>query len=112
MDCIFCKIVAGEIPSRKVYEDDNMLAFEDINPQAPIHILVIPKAHIPSADSVNSDNSALIAKIFEKIPSIAAKAGATNGYRVITNCGEDACQTVKHIHFHIIGGKRLPENMG
>lgn len=112
MDCIFCKIIAGEIPSKKVYEDDFMLAFEDINPQAPIHILVIPKAHIPSADGVNEENSAVIAKIFEKIPKIAANAGAVTGYRVITNCGEDACQTVKHLHFHIMGGKKLPENMG
>ncbi len=112
MDCIFCKIIAGEIPSKKVYEDDNMLAFEDINPQAPIHILVIPKAHIASVDEITSENSAVVARIFEEIPKIAAKAGAANGYRVITNCGDDACQTVKHLHFHIIGGKHLPENMG
>lgn len=112
MDCIFCKIIAGEIPSNKVYEDDAMLAFADINPQAPVHILVIPKAHIASVDEVNADNSAVVAKIFEMIPKIANDAGLTNGYRVITNCGDDACQTVKHLHFHIIGGKKLPENMG
>ena len=112
MDCIFCKIIAGEIPSKKAYEDEYMLAFHDINPQAPVHILVIPKAHIPSVDGVNAENSAVVAKIFETIPKIAAEAGLTNGYRVITNCGDDACRTVKHLHFHIIGGKKLPENMG
>lgn len=112
MDCIFCKIIAGEIPSNKAYEDEYMLAFHDIAPQAPVHILVIPKEHIPSVDGVNAENSAVVAKIFETIPKIAAKAGLTNGYRVITNCGDDACQTVKHLHFHIMGGKKLPENMG
>ncbi len=112
MDCIFCKIIEGTIPSNKAYEDEYMLAFHDINPQAPVHILVIPKEHIPSADGVNAENSAVIAKIFEAIPKIAAAAGLKNGYRVITNCGDDACQTVKHLHFHIMGGKKLPENMG
>ena len=112
MDCIFCKIIAGEIPSKKAYEDEYMLAFHDINPQAPVHILVIPKEHIPSVDGINAENSAVVAKIFETVPKIAAEAGLTNGYRVITNCGDDACQTVKHLHFHIMGGKKLPENMG
>lgn len=112
MDCIFCKIIAGEIPSSKVYEDDKILAFKDINPMAPVHILVIPKIHIASCDEVNAENSAVIAHIFENIPAIAKQAGAENGYRVITNCGEDAKQSVKHLHFHILGGKSLPENMG
>ena len=112
MDCIFCKIIAGDIPSKKAYEDEYMLAFHDIAPQAPVHILVIPKTHIPSVDGINTENSAVVAKIFETIPKIAAEAGLTNGYRVITNCGDDACQTVKHLHFHIMGGKKLPENMG
>ena len=112
MDCIFCKIIAGEIPSNKAYEDEYMLAFHDIAPQAPVHILVIPKEHIPSVDGVNAANSAVVARIFEAIPKIASEAGLTNGYRVITNCGDDACQTVKHLHFHIMGGKKLPENMG
>ncbi len=112
MNCIFCKIIAGEIPSKKAYEDEHMLAFHDIAPQAPVHILVIPKEHIPSVDGVNGNNSAVIARIFETIPKIAADAGLANGYRVITNCGDDACQTVKHLHFHIMGGKKLPENMG
>ncbi len=112
MDCIFCKIAAGEIPSKKAYEDDQILAFHDINPQTPVHILVIPKNHIPSVDGVTPENSAVVAHIFETIPKIAAEAGLTNGYRVITNCGDDACQSVKHLHFHIMGGRKLPENMG
>ncbi len=112
MDCIFCKIIAGEIPSSKVYEDDKILAFKDINPMAPVHILVIPKIHIASCDEVAAENSAVIAHIFENIPAIAKEAGITNGYRVITNCGDDAKQSVKHLHFHILGGKSLPENMG
>ena len=101
----------GRIPSSKVYEDDDILAFNDVNPQAPVHVLVIPKEHIPSVDGINSENSAVVAKIFEKIPEIAKAAGAENGYRVITNCGDDACQTVKHLHFHVIGGRKLPEEM-
>ena len=109
--CIFCKIISGEIPSKKVYEDDEVLAFHDVNPQAPVHILIIPKMHIPSADGVNGENSAYVARIFEAIPKIAAAEGLTNGYRVITNCGEDGCQTIKHLHFHILGGKKLPESL-
>ena len=112
MDCLFCKIIDGTIPSSKVYEDDKMLAFKDINPQAPVHVLVIPKAHIASADEVNGSNSSAVAAIFEKIPHIAKLAGAENGYRIISNCGPDACQTVPHLHFHILGGKKLPESMG
>lgn len=112
MDCLFCKIIAGDIPSKKAYEDELCLAFHDIAPQAPVHVLVIPKAHIASADGVNADNSAHVAHIFECIPRIASSLGLENGYRVITNCGEDGCQSVKHLHFHILGGKKLPENMG
>ena len=112
MDCIFCKIIKGEIPSSKVYEDDKMLAFNDINPMAPVHVLVIPKIHIESLDMVNAENSDYVKAIFEKIPEIAKKAGVKNGYRLISNCGADACQSVKHLHFHILGGKQLPENMG
>ncbi len=111
MNCIFCKIADGSIPSQKVYEDDNMLAFHDINPQAPVHVLVIPKTHISSVDDINANNSDIIAKIFEKIPYIAKEAGIANGYRVISNCGSDACQSVLHLHFHIVGGKQLSENM-
>lgn len=112
MDCLFCKIIDGAIPSNKVYEDKWCLAFHDINPQAPVHVLVIPKTHIASADDVDENNSQYIARVFEAIPKVAKLAGLTNGYRVISNCGDDACQTVKHIHFHVMGGKKLPENMG
>ena len=111
MDCIFCAIIKGDIPSNKVYEDDNCYAFLDINPQAPVHCLVVPKEHIPSADAVNSENSVAVAKIFEVIPKIAAKLGLENGYRIVSNIGEDGCQSVKHLHFHILGGKKLTENM-
>ena len=111
MDCLFCKIIEGTIPSRKAYEDDMCLAFYDIAPQAAVHILVIPKRHIASADGINSENSKYVAHIFEMIPAIAKEAGITNGYRVITNCGEHACQSVKHLHFHILGGEQLSEQM-
>ena len=111
MDCIFCKIANGEIPSNKVYEDDDMLAFYDINPMAKVHVLVIPKAHIQNVDAVNENNAAVVAKIFTKIGDIAKAAGITNGYRVISNCGADAKQSVMHLHFHILGGQELPEKM-
>lgn len=106
-DCLFCKIVEGEIPSKKLYEDDKILAFYDIAPIAPVHFLVIPKEHIPSVDAVNGSNSALVAYIFEKIPTLAKEAGIENGYRVISNCGADAGQTVSHLHFHVLGGKEM-----
>ena len=109
--CIFCEIIAGNIPSAKVYEDEQVYAFRDINPQAPVHVLVVPKQHIPSADAINADNAAVVASIFAAIPKIAASEGLTNGYRVITNCGEDGCQSVQHLHFHILGGKKLSEEM-
>lgn len=111
MDCIFCKIIAGDIPSAKVYEDEYCYAFRDINPQAPTHILVIPKLHIPSADGVSDENSRYVSAIFEAIPKIAAAEGLIRGYRIISNCGDDACQSVKHLHFHILGGRQLCENM-
>ena len=110
-DCIFCKIIAGDIPSSKVFEDEMVYAFRDIEPMAPVHILVVPKAHIASADGVSAENSAYVARIFEAIPQIAAAQGLAGGYRVITNCGEDGCQTVKHLHFHILGGKKLPDTL-
>ena len=112
MDCLFCKIIAGEIPSAKVYEDDKVYAFKDINPQAPVHVLIVPKAHIPSADGVDAENSPYVAKIFEAIPQIAKAEGLANGYRLITNIGNDGCQSVKHLHVHILGGKQLSEQMG
>ena len=110
-NCLFCKIIAGDIPSTKVYEDDLVLAFRDIAPQAPTHVLVIPKAHIPSVDAVTEENSAVVAHIFTVIPKIAAAEGLTQGYRVVSNCGEDAGQTVHHLHFHILGGKKLALEM-
>ena len=108
MDCIFCKIVAGDIPSTKVYEDDTVLAFRDINPEAPVHILIIPKEHISSANEINDTNSAIIAHIFETIPEIAAEEKLDGGYRILTNIGKDGGQSVHHLHFHILGGKQLP----
>ena len=113
MDCIFCKIAAGEIPSTKVYEDDKVLAFKDINPLAPVHILVIPKTHIESAAEITADNSAVVAHIFEVIAKIAKEQGIDkDGFRVVSNCGENGCQSVKHLHFHILGGKHLDVAMG
>ena len=111
MDCLFCKIIEGTIPSAKVYENEWVYAFRDIAPQAPVHVLIVPKVHIASADGINAENSAYVAKIFEAIPEIAKAEGLTNGYRVLTNCGEAGCQSVKHIHFHLLGGKKLPEQM-
>ena len=111
MDCLFCSIIKGDSPSTKVYEDDAVYAFREINPQAPTHILVVPKTHIPSADAVNEENSVAVAKIFEAIPKIAKLEGLEKGYRVITNIGEHGCQSVKHLHFHVLGGKQLSEQM-
>lgn len=111
MDCLFCKIIDGEIPSTKVYEDEYVLAFNDINPMAPVHVVVVPKTHICCANKINSENSAYIARIFEAIPKIAEICGLENGYRIINNCGPDADQTVLHIHFHILGGKKLSSKL-
>jgi histidine triad (HIT) family protein len=110
-DCLFCKIIAGSIPSTKVYEDETVLAFRDIAPQAPTHVLVIPKAHISGVSAITAENSAVVAHIFEVIPQIAQAEGLHNGYRVVSNCGDDAGQTVHHLHFHILGGKKLSEQM-
>ena len=107
MDCIFCKIIAGDIPSSKVYENEYVYAFKDINPQAPVHILIVPKIHICCADKVDEGNSIYVAKIFEAIPQIAKDAGLTNGYRIVNNCGADGGQTVHHIHFHFMGGRQF-----
>ena len=111
MDCLFCKIVAGQIPSTKVYEDETVLAFRDIAPQAPTHILVIPKAHIDSVACITAENSAVVSHIFEVIAQVAAQEGLTGGYRVVSNCGAHAGQTVHHLHFHILGGKQLALEM-
>ena len=111
MNCLFCKIIAGDIPSTKVYEDETVFAFRDIAPQAPTHILVVPKAHMDSCNAVTAENSAVVAHIFEVIPQIARAEGLENGYRVVSNCGADAGQTVAHLHFHILGGKQLALEM-
>ena len=110
-NCLFCKIIAGDIPSTKVYEDDSVLAFRDIAPQAPTHILVIPKSHIGSVAEINGENSAVVAHIFEVIAKVAKAEGLENGYRVVSNCGDHAGQTVHHLHFHILGGKQLALEM-
>jgi len=107
MDCIFCAIINGDIPSKKVYEDEYCYAFHDIDPQAPVHCLVIPKKHIASVNDVNEENAEYLRAIFLAIPKVAAELGLTQGYRVITNCGENGAQTVHHLHFHILGGKQL-----
>ncbi len=107
MDCLFCKIANGEIPSNKVYEDEKVYAFYDIDPQAPVHFLVIPKEHIASADSINSTNSSIISHIFEVIAEIAKELNLENGYRIVTNVGEDGGQSVKHLHFHVLAKRSL-----
>lgn len=107
MDCIFCKIANGEIPATKVYEDDTVIAFNDLEPQAPAHILVIPKKHITSAADITEENSGVIAHIFEVIAKIAKEQNMDNGFRVVNNCGESAGQTVKHIHFHLMSGRNF-----
>ena len=106
-DCLFCKIINGEIPSKKLYEDEKILAFYDISPIAPVHFLVLPKQHIASVDAIDADNSAIVAYIFQKLGELAKLAGIENGYRVISNCGADAGQTVQHLHFHVLGGKEM-----
>ena len=108
---MFCKIIAGDIPSTKVYEDEKILAFRDIAPQAPCHVLVIPKSHIADVNGITAENSAIVAHIFQVIPQIAKAEGLENGYRVVSNCGADAGQTVQHLHFHILGGKQLALEM-
>jgi histidine triad (HIT) family protein len=105
MDCIFCKIANGEIPATKVYEDDTVVAFNDLEPQAPTHILVIPKKHIASAADINEENSDVISHIFEVIAKIAKAQNMSEGFRVVNNCGDSAGQTVKHIHFHLMSGR-------
>ena len=111
-DCLFCKIIAGDIPSAKVYEDENVFAFRDINPQAPVHILVVPKQHIACAADITAENSAVVvARASEAIAKIAKAEGLDSGYRVINNCGEDGGQTVMHLHFHLIGGEKLSEKI-
>ena len=106
-NCLFCKIVNGNIPSTKVYEDELVLAFRDIAPQAPTHILVIPKQHIGSVAEVTGENSAVVAHIFEIIAKVAAAEGLEKGYRVVSNCGPQAGQSVPHLHFHVLSGRDM-----
>ena len=110
-NCLFCNIIAGKIPSTRVYEDETVLAFRDIAPQAPTHVLVVPKTHIEDCNGISAENSAVVAHIFEVIPAIAKAEGLENGYRVVSNCGADAGQTVQHLHFHILGGKPMTLEM-
>lgn len=110
-DCLFCRIVSGEIPSTKVYEDETVYAFRDIAPMAPVHILIVPKAHIASAADITTENADLVAHIFAVIPQIAAAEGLENGFRVVTNSGADACQSVQHLHFHLLGGAKMADRM-
>ena len=111
-DCIFCKIINREIPSKIVYEDEKVIAFNDVNPAAPIHILVIPKKHIETLLDVKEEDSELISYIYKIINKIAKENGfAENGFRVIANCGEDSGQEVRHIHFHVLGGKKLGDKI-
>lgn len=107
MDCIFCKIANKEIPSKKVYEDDQIVAFNDLDPQAPVHVLIIPKKHIQSADQITDDDKEVIGKIFVVASKIAKELGLENGYRIVNNCGEDSGQTVQHLHFHLMGGRKM-----
>ena len=111
-NCLFCKIAAGVIPSTKVYEDETVLAFRDIAPQAPTHILVIPKAHISGMSEVTAENAALAGHCLAVAAQVAKAEGLSNGYRIVSNCGEDAGQTVHHLHFHVLGGKQLTGQMG
>ena len=105
MDCLFCKIIQGEIPSKKVYEDDLVYGFYDIDPQAPVHVLLIPKEHIASAACITEENSAVVAHIFEVAAKLAKELGLEDGFRIVSNCGDNAGQTVKHLHFHLMGGR-------
>ena len=107
MDCLFCSIVKGEIPSQKVYEDELVYAFNDIDPQAPVHVLIVPKEHIKWAFDITPENSAVVAHIFEVIPKIATPLGIEDGFRVVNNCGDPAGQSVKHLHFHLMAGRNF-----
>ncbi len=110
-DCLFCKIISGEIPSAKVYEDDLVYAFRDINPQTPVHVLVIPKKHFASIDEIDRAEDHEIAACMRAVRLIARQENLEKGYRVISNCGPDACQSVPHLHFHILGGRKMSDQM-
>lgn len=106
-DCLFCKIVSGDIPSKKVYEDELCYAFYDIDPKAPVHFLVIPKEHIPSCGAVTPENSPTVARIFEVIARLSKEMGFEDGFRVVSNVGEQAGQSVRHLHFHVLAGRDM-----
>jgi histidine triad (HIT) family protein len=108
MDCLFCSIIKGEIPPAKVFENEYVYAFRDINPNAKVHVLIVPKTHIDSVDRVDESNVSAVAEVLKAIPEIAKICGLSNGYRVITNVGVDGGQSVKHLHFHLLGGEKLP----
>lgn len=110
-NCLFCKIVNGEIPSDKVYEDDRVFAFRDINPQAPFHVLVVPKKHVASVAEIDKLEDSEVAACLRAVAKIAADASLSGGFRVISNCGPDACQSVPHLHFHILGGRQMADKM-
>jgi len=110
MDCIFCRIIAGELPSNKVYEDEKILAFRDIAPISPVHVIVVPKIHMDSLNDIGGDSAGYACHALKKLPEIAAIEGTTDGYRVVSNIGENGGQSVRHLHFHIIGGKKLGVN--
>jgi histidine triad (HIT) family protein len=107
VDCVFCKIANGEIPSKKAYEDDKVLAFYDLDPQAPVHILIIPKEHIQSVEDITPQNSAIVAHIFEVAANLAKENHLTDGFRVVSNIGKDGGQSVPHLHFHLLGGRSM-----
>lgn len=106
-DCIFCKIAEGEIPSNKVYEDESVVAFHDLDPQAPVHVLIIPKEHIASAADITGENSGVVAHIFEVAAKLSRELGLENGFRIVNNCGKDGMQSVQHLHFHLLGKKEM-----
>ncbi|MBQ4257906.1 MAG: histidine triad nucleotide-binding protein [Clostridia bacterium] len=107
MDCIFCKIANGEIPSNKVYEDDQVCAFYDLEPQAPVHVLIIPKKHIASVMELEEENAAVVSHVFLVAKRLAKELNLANGFRIVSNCGEDGGQSVHHLHFHLLGGRSM-----
>ncbi len=110
-DCLFCKIIAGEIPSAKVYEDETVYAFRDINPMAPTHVLVVPRAHAANLGEADGLTDAQLAACLRACAAVARQEGLTGGWRLVSNCGTDACQSVQHLHFHVLGGKKMSESM-
>ena len=111
MDCVFCKIVNGEIPAKKVYEDDAVVAFHDLEPRANVHVLIIPKTHIASAADITEDNAMVVASIFKVVAKLSREMGMEEGFRVVTNGGRHGCQSVGHLHFHLLGGNQLSSKM-